>query len=145
MSRGRRPALALTEAERIALHRGAALPAPGNRYDVFDLLIFEQNRIVFVKVKRSKIAFTDPLEVLHHYRFDLARIHRVPLTVVSAREIWIRLPRGKWQFFLIRHDSIVEIQADGTHIPRAELPIPVREPASEEVPPEEGSSTGEWG
>jgi hypothetical protein len=116
MTRGRRPLKALIEAEQIALRRGAVQPAPGKRGDAFDLIIFEETKTVLVKVKRSAMHFINPLEVLHQYQREVARLHQVPLTVVTAREFWIRSPRGKWQFFLIRHDSVIEIQTDGTYI-----------------------------
>lgn len=131
MTRGRRPLKALIEAEQIALRRGAVQPAPGKRGDAFDLIIFEETRTVLVKVKRSATHFTNPLEVLHQYQRELARLHQVPLTLVTAREFWIRSPRGKWQFFLIRHDSVIEIQADGTYIHRAALPVIIPGPARE--------------
>jgi hypothetical protein len=134
MTRGRQPTKALAEATAIGTRRGSVLRAPGQRYDMFDLMIFETYRIVFVKVKRSLSQFADPIEIFRTYRSDIARIHRVPLTTISAREIWIRLPRGEWQYFLVRHDSVVEIQADGTHISRMELPIPVPGPEPEEGP-----------
>ena len=131
MTRGRRPLIALIEAEQIALKRGAVQPAPGKREVAFDLIIFEETRTVLVKVKRSVTHFTNPLEILYQYQDEIARLHQVPLTVVTAREFWIRSPRGKWQFFLIRHDSVIEIQADGTHISRAALPVIIPGPAQE--------------
>ena len=137
MSRGRRPSQALGEAAVIGARRGSVLPAPGGRYDMYDFLIFEMYRIVFVKVRRSTSQFCDPIEILRTYRADVARIHRVPLAAYAAREVWVRMPRGRWQFFLIRHDSVVEIHADGTRIPRAELPVPVRGPEPEADTPEE--------
>ena len=131
MTRGRRPLIALIEAEQIALKRGAVQPAPGKREVAFDLIIFEETRTVLVKVKRSVTHFTNPLEILYQYQGEIARLHQVPLTLVTAREFWIRSPRGKWQFFLIRHDSVIEIQADGTHISRAALPVIIPGPAQE--------------
>lgn len=131
MTRGRRPLTALIEAEQIALRRGAVRLAPGKRGDMFDLIIFEETRTVLVKVKRSSMHFTNPLELLHQYQPEIARLHQVPLTLVTAREFWIRSPRGKWQFFLIRHDSVIEIQADGTHLSRAVLPVIIPGPAGE--------------
>jgi len=84
---------------------------------------------VFVRVKRSATNFIDPLEILYQYRRDIGLLHRVPLTAVTARELWVRTPRGKWQFFLIRHDSVLEVQRDGTVIPHVALPIIISEPA----------------
>jgi len=133
MTRGPRPLKALMEAEQIALQRGAVHMIPGDRTNPFDLIIFEDHRNVFVRVKRSVTHFTNPLEVLYQYRREIGLLHRVPLTTISAREFWVRTPRGKWQFFLIRHDSVVEIQRDGTYIPRANLPVIIPE-VQEDVP-----------
>ena len=67
MTRGRRPLTALIEAEQIALRRGAVHMTPGARSNPFDLIIFEEHRNVFVRVKRSVSHFTDPVEVLYQY------------------------------------------------------------------------------
>jgi len=127
MTRGCRQLKALIEAEQIALERGAVHLTPCGRTNPFDLIIFEEHRNVFVRVKRSVSHFTDPFEILYQYRRDAGRLHRVPLTAVTARELWVRTPRGKWQFFLIRHDSVLEVQRDGTVIPHVALPIIITE------------------
>ncbi len=44
------------------------------------------------------------------------------LTRVTAREFRVRSPDGTWQFFLIRHDSILEIRANGMYIPCESIP-----------------------
>lgn len=136
MTRGKPPKTALDEAKKIAGRRGGFLIIPGKRGDSFDLIIFEDFRTIFVKVKRSLTNFSWPHEVLHQYQREIAHVHRVPLTKVTAREFWVRHPNGTWQFFLIRHDSIIEIRADGTWTPRAELPIIISEPVGEESSPD---------
>ncbi len=136
MTRGRSPNSALAEAEVIAGRRGEVRLVPGKRGDGFDLIIFEEHRTIFVRMKRSLTMFTWPLEVLHQYQREIAHIHRVPLTVVTAREFWVRHPNGTWQFFLIRHDSIIEIKADGTYIPQAVIPAIIPGPSGEASPPD---------
>ena len=123
MTRGKRPAKALTEAVGIAGKRGCVEVVFGRRGRAFDFLIIEQFRVVFVKVKRSQTAFTYPQEALFKYEREIASLHRVALTRATAREFWIRSPAGRWQFFLIRHDSITEIQASGMYIPREMHPL----------------------
>jgi len=123
MTRGRKPIKALTEAEQIARKRGAVQVIPCARTNPFDLIIFEPHRNVFVKVKRSQTSFVYALEILHHYQRDIASLHRVALTSVTAREFWVRSPNGTWQFFLIRHDSVLEIRADGLYVPCESLPM----------------------
>ena len=136
MTRGCRPLKALIEAEQIALERGAVHMTPCGRTNPFDLIIFEEKRVVFVRVKRSVAHFTDPFEILHQYRRDAGRLHRIPLTAVTAWELWVRTPRGKWQFFLIRHDSIFEVQRDGTVIPHVALPINIPEHVVQDTSPD---------
>ena len=125
MTRGCRPLKAIVEAEQIALGRGAVHLTPCGRTNPFDLIIFEEQRVVFVRVKRSVSHFTDPFEIVNQYRYDAGRLHSTPLTAVTARELWVRTPRGKWQFFLIRHDSVFEVQRDGMLIPRVPVPISI--------------------
>jgi hypothetical protein len=123
MTRGRRPLNAIDEAVEIAGRRGNVEQVTGKRGRAFDFIIFEPYRNVFVKVKRSQASFTYALEILLHYQREIASLHRVALTNVTAREFWVRSPNGTWQFFLIRHDSVLEIRADGMYIPRESIPV----------------------
>jgi len=123
MTRGRRPTKALMEAVEIAGRRGCVENLSGKRGRAFDFLLIEPFRVVFVKVKRSQISFTYPLEVLSRYEREIASLHRVALTRTTAREFWVRSPAGEWQYFLIRHDSVIEVRANGMYIPREALPI----------------------
>jgi len=123
MTRGRRPRNAIDEAVEIAGRRGSVEEVSDKQNRVFDFIIFEPYQNVFVKVKRSQTSFTYALEILHHYQRDIASLHHVALTSVTAREFWVRSPNGTWQFFLIRHDSVMEIRADGMYIPRESLPV----------------------
>ena len=134
MSRGKSPLKAFVEAEAIASRRGEIRLIPGRRCDSFDLIIFEGLRTIFVKVKRSLTKFTWPREVLHQYQREIAQVHRIPLTAVTAREFWVRHPDRKWQFFLIRHNSVIEIGAGGTYTPHAEIPAIIREPPRKTSP-----------
>jgi hypothetical protein len=122
MSRGRRPRNAVDEAVEIAGRRGSVEQVSGKRSRAFDFIIIEADRIVFVKVKRSQTSFTYALEILHQYQREVASLHRVALTPVTAREFWVRSPHRAWQFFLVRHDSVLEIRANGLYIPCESLP-----------------------
>jgi hypothetical protein len=123
MSQGRRPLNALDEAVEIAEQRGSVEQVSGRRNNAFDFIIIEEFRTVFVKVKRSQTSFTYPLEILCRYPREVASLHRVALTRATVREFWCRAPDGSWQFFLVRHDSVVEVRADGMYIPKESVPI----------------------
>ncbi|MDO9326549.1 MAG: hypothetical protein Q7T80_16485 [Methanoregula sp.] len=122
MTKGRRPLNALNEALEIAGRRGSVEEVAGKRGRRFDFIICEPDRDVFVKVIRSQTSFTFVLECLHRYQREIASLHQVALTRVTAREFWVRSPNGTWQFFLILHDSILEIRANGMYIPRESIP-----------------------
>ena len=102
---------------------------------------------MFVKVKRSQISFTYVLEILQRYQREIASLHRIALTSVTAREFWVRSPNGTWQFFLIRHDSVLEIRANGMYTPCESLPVRVVDlsdtPTDGTEPPVTPSEEGE--
>jgi hypothetical protein len=123
MTRGRRPKNALDEAVGIAERRGSVERIAAKRYSAFDFIINEPDRVVYVKVKRSQTSFTYEFEILCKYQRELASLNRVALTLVTAREFWVRAPNGDWQFFLVRHDSVREVRADGKVIPREVVPV----------------------
>jgi len=147
MTRGRRPLNALDEAVEIAGRRGNVERVSGRRNNAFDFIIIEEFRTVFVKVKRSQSSFTYPMEILYQYQREVASLHRVALTRATAREFWCRTPDGTWQFFLVRHDSVVEVRADGMYIPHESLPIETVDlsgtPADGEDDPSSSSDPGE--
>ena len=134
MTKGRRPLRAIDEAVDSANGRGDVEELVSKRGGAFDFIINEPDRVVYVKVKRSQSSFTYALEVLHKYQREIASLHRVALTNVTAREFWVRSPNGTWQYFLVRHDSILEIRADGMYVPCES--IPVRTADSSDVPAE---------
>jgi len=131
--RGRPPFRMLEEAEMIAKKRGAVIMVPGGRSDSFDIIICEEFRNVFARCRSSATVFVCTIEIIRNYDRDIRRILSMPLTAVMSWELWIRLPRGKWQFFLITHDRIVEIQADGTILYRPVQMIPVKDETAGEA------------
>ena len=94
MTRGRRPVNAMVEAVEIANRRGSVEQLTGKRDCAFDFIIIEPYRNVFVKVKRSQTSFTYPLEILHSLPAQIASLHRVALTHVTAREFWVWFSKG---------------------------------------------------
>jgi hypothetical protein len=116
MTRGRRPINAIDEAVEIAARRGCVEQVTGKRAGAFDLIIIGPDRNVFVKVRRSRAPFTYALEVMNSYQREIACLLRVPLTNWTAREFWVRSPKGTWQFFLIKEDSVLENRADRLNI-----------------------------
>jgi hypothetical protein len=146
MTRGRRPLIALKEAYGIAMKRGQVIPVSEGRCDHFHFILFSENRVTFIKVKRTLTGISDPKEILQNYEREIRHLARVPLNTVDAREFWVRSPRRTFHFFLIDKDRILELQADGSvmtgtgYLP--ELPKPAvpavlpagTDPATEQAP-----------
>jgi hypothetical protein len=135
--RGRPPHRMLDEATAIAAKRGDVIPLPIGRGDSFDIIICEECRNVFVRFRWCGAQYISAQEVLRNYQREIKRIVRKPLTKVTAWELWLRMPRGLWQFFLITHDSVVEIRDDGKIQYRPVLPVPVSDIVEEDAGPAE--------
>ena len=117
MSRGRPPRLACREACTSAAQRGAVLDAAGMVKSRIDFILFDRQRVIFVRVKRSHSRITAVGELAIRFRGDISELRKVPLTPVVSRELWIFLPWGSWQYFCIGDDTITEIVDDSGKIP----------------------------
>jgi len=133
--RGRPPHRMLKEATAIAIKRGEVIPVPGGRSDAFDIIVCEEFRNVFIRFRWSGADYITSQEVIRQYQREIKRISRMPLTRVMAWEFWLRMSRGKWQFFLVMHDGIVEIREDGTIFYRPVQQVPAADTAGQEAGP----------
>jgi len=123
VTRGRPPLVALKEAYGIAMKRGQVMPVSEGRCDHFHFLLFTENRVTFIKVKRTLSEISDPKEILQNYEREIRYLARVPLNTVDAREFWVRSPRGTCHFFLIGKDRIFGLQADGSVMAGIDYPL----------------------
>lgn len=127
--KGRPPHRMLKEAIATAKKRGDLILVPGGRSRAFDLIICEKLRNVYVRLRWSGTPYLSTRDVIERYYSDIRRMGRLPLTAVMAWELWLREPQDLWQFFLLTHDSLVEIRDDGTIWYRPVLPVPVADEA----------------
>jgi hypothetical protein len=123
MTRGRPPLVALKEAQMIAMKRGQVLPVSEGRCDQFHFILFSEDRVIFIKVKRMLSDISDPQEILYNYEREIRHLARVPQNAVDAREFWVRSPRGTFHFFLIGKDRIFGLQADGSVMAGIDYPL----------------------
>jgi hypothetical protein len=113
MSRGRPPRQAIREARAIAEKLGGVIEVPCYRGSPADLMIFCTRVTFFVRVKRTRSDISDIVEIVKKYKKDLLFLCTIPITDVVIREIWVRSPRGSWQYFRILDDGIMEIRNRG--------------------------------
>ena len=128
MTRGRKPLVALKEAYGIAMKRGQVMPVSEGRCDHFHFILFTENRVTFIKVKRTLSDISDPREILYDYGREIRFLVRIPLNAIDAREFWARLLRGTFHFFLIEKDRILGLQADGSVMTGREYPLELPKP-----------------
>ncbi len=113
MTRGRKPLVALSEAYDIARKRGRIVEYADGRSDRFHFILFTGTLVTFIRVKRVLSKTNDPAGILEAYRREIRALAQVPKTPVSARELWVRSPRGAWQFFSVGDTTLTENGPDG--------------------------------
>jgi hypothetical protein len=116
MTRGRPPKKACREACNSAAQRGVVLDAAGFAGSRVDFILFFRHRVIVVRVTRSHSRISSPQELAIQFSSGIAGLRKVPLTAVVSRELWVLLPWGTWQYFLIGDDSITEIHEDSGKI-----------------------------
>jgi hypothetical protein len=113
MTRGRPPRQAIREAGAIAEKLGAVVEVPCSSGFPADFMILCTHVTFFVRVKRTRSHISDIREIVARYKKDLLSLCTIRLTDVVFRELWVRSPRGSWQYFRILEDGIVEIRTSG--------------------------------
>jgi len=116
MTRGPLPKKAIDKAQDNAGRRGMVVRAEEMTEFHHDFIIFGQGCTIYVRIKRIRTHVASPEEIAEQFREDVRLIRFVPLTPVTAREIWTLSPWGCWQYFRILDDRIIEIHRDGTPV-----------------------------
>ena len=116
MTRGPQPLLALEEAHALGSTRGIVGDIPYAREDGVDLTIFCVHAVIFVKIRRTRIHIRDIRDITGYYSREIARLRRIPSTAVVYCELWVRSQRGRWLFYRVCPDTLIEIRSNGTAI-----------------------------
>lgn len=110
MTRGRPPRQATREAMGIAEKYGAPRDISAGKGSLGDLAIFCRNVTIFVRVKRTRSHISDRRDVVTKFKKEILGLLKIPQTSVVLREIWVRSPRGSWQYFRVLDNDILEIR-----------------------------------
>ena len=113
MTRGRQPLRAIQEAHSLAAQKGVVMETGSREKMPFDLLVFRPGCVEVIKVIRSRCVIGNPQEISLMAGKEITALRKVPLNAVVLRELWVRLPWDRWQYFLVCDDCIVEIRNDG--------------------------------
>ena len=110
MTRGRPPRQATREAMGIAEKYGAPRDISAGKCSLGDLAIFCRNVTIFVRVKRIRSHISDRQDVVMKFKKEILGLLSIPQTGVVLRELWVRSPKGSWQYFRILDNDILEIR-----------------------------------
>ncbi|WP_321507073.1 hypothetical protein [uncultured Methanoregula sp.] len=146
MTRGPVPIVAIRQAIRNAAERGTVMDRDLIRESRTAFILFCAWISVFVRIRRSPLRILSPEDCAAKFKADIHGLRRVPLTSVTARELWLLSPWDSWQYFRILDDRVIEIRADGVpflHDGAGEpAPSPVREDEHKRSPSPGGSPPG---
>lgn len=110
MSRGRRPAVAVSEAadhcSRNGLH---VLPISGIRKGA-DLIVIGVNKIRLLRVRNPHRIISDPADAAFHYGREIAELRELPFSDVLEKELMLLGPDGNWHTFRILPDTVERIE-----------------------------------
>jgi hypothetical protein len=122
MTRGPLPVKAIGLAIKNAAGRGIVIKREDFRESRADFVLFSQYLTVFVHVGRVRTHLMTPGDCAAACRLDILHLRRIPLTAVTARELWLLSSWGTWQYFRVLDDRVIEIRADGTPLLQKEMP-----------------------
>lgn len=113
MTRGPVPVVAIRQAVRQGAERGTILDRDQIRQCRADLILFCTRITIFIRIRRSPWRILTPDDGCAIFKAEIHELRQVPLTSVTARELWLLLPWGAWQYFRILDDRVIEIRRDG--------------------------------
>ncbi len=116
MTRGPRPWKALDAAIQIAKARGIIQMAAGGSERIYDISIVSKIPIVFTTVMFAPKILASIPELVEYYNRDLARLRLIARDAAVTAELWIRSRHGTWRFFLVRPNTLAEIDREGKRI-----------------------------
>lgn len=109
MSRGPPSRRALAEAIPIARRRGSVQEALPGQEKLYDLTIVSTIPLAFVRVTYCAQIFAPVAELSGMFHNDLERLRRIAAHRIISRELWLRSRHGRWRFFRLTEDMLVEL------------------------------------
>jgi hypothetical protein len=116
MSRGPRPHRALTEAIPIAKARGIVQQTLSGPERIFDIAIISKVPVTFARVMFAPKILASIPELTEYFKIEITGLRLIAGDAAITAELWIRSRHGTWRFFLVRPDTLVEIDRDGKRL-----------------------------
>ena len=113
MSRGPRPHRALAEAIPIAKARGIVQMALSGPERIFDIAIISKVPVTFTRVMFAPEILATTRQLTDDFKEEIAQLRIIARDAAITAELWLRSKHGTWRFFLVKPDSLVEIDRGG--------------------------------
>jgi hypothetical protein len=120
MTRGPRPHRALAEAIPIAKTRGIIQMALGGPERVFDIAIISKVPVTFARVMFAPEILASIQQLADYFKEEIAQLRVIARDAAITAELWLRSKHGTWRFFLVRPDTLVEIDRLGNRLVSAQ-------------------------
>ena len=123
MTRGRKPLMALREAVLIAQKRGEVRQFMHEPGLICNFIIYCLGFTALVRIKRVTRVHCSHAWIEAEAADALATLRAIAPGTGISRELWVFLPRGAFRFFRVENDGLVELDRDGTVMPRRPGPM----------------------
>ncbi|HEX3001045.1 MAG TPA: hypothetical protein VHN82_01535 [Methanoregula sp.] len=116
MTRGPPPLGAIRQAAKNAMSRGQVVNRDLFKESRADFVVFSGSLTIFVRIRRTSQHMLCPEDCAYKFKADVHFLRRIPLTPVTARELWLLTPWKTWEYFRVLDDRLIEVRADGAPI-----------------------------
>jgi hypothetical protein len=117
MARGRRPLIALSQAEHIAQKRGEVRHFRHEPDMICSFVIYNAGLVAHVRIRRIERIRIAPDWLEREAAADLAALRFIASSPEISRELWIYTPKGTFRFFRVLADSLAELDQSGQRMP----------------------------
>jgi hypothetical protein len=128
MSRGPPSRRALAEAIPVAHQRGTIQITGHGQENLFDLTIVSAIPVAFIRVAYCAQIYAQIEEHAMVFQEKLIRLRQITGHEAVSRELWLRSRHGRWRFFRLMDDYLVELGRDGKLLAEKKHCKPVNRP-----------------
>jgi hypothetical protein len=114
VSRGRRPKIAIEEAERHAAALGYEVLVPNIEGALYDFMAVRQGQPTFVRVRRIKYHRYSVAEIEHSCGREIACLRSIIFSGDASRELWVRGSSRNHHRYLVLPDRVEALEKERT-------------------------------
>jgi len=107
--------MAIGEAQRLAASQGCPVLAVSTAGFIlpFDFVIYDQGRIILVRIRRLRYAGYDVADIEVSCRKEIEALRAITVGPEISRQLHVRGPDRHWHRYLVLPDSVEELGKEG--------------------------------